>query len=245
MSDLFRPGRIPRGRLLVLCGLDGSGKSTQAELLAKRLRGEGYDVATVWSRWEPSLSAPLIRIAKRRISSRPDAATADYTHFTAAKRRTMRSPWKRMLWQLMVWSEYAVQINYRLMPHMLRRWGVICDRYVYDTLIDIAINFSVNPGEIDSLCAHPLLALFPTPRQVVYIDIDPETGAVRKADGTPAEYLADRREYYLSMARLLGAAIIDGGDTVEGVAEAIWEATGGWRRSLSRGTRGPDGGETR
>lgn len=245
MLDLFKPGNVSRGRLLVLSGLDGSGKSTQAELLAKRLHREGYDVATVWSRWEPALSAPLIRFAKRRLDPRADAATADYRHFTAAKRQTMQSRWKRILWQLMVWSEYAAQINLRLMPHIIKRRGVICDRYIYDTLIDIAVNFSMKPGEIDSLCHHPLLALFPTPHQVIYIDIAPETGAARKADGTPPEYLADRREYYRSMARLLGAAIIDGGPTMEEVAEAIWESTGKWRRGLRHVTRKSAEGKTR
>ncbi len=245
MRDLFRPGKIARGRLLILSGLDGSGKSTQAELLASRLHGEGYAVATVWSRWEPALSAPLIRAAKKRLNPRTNAATADYRRFTAAKRQTMQNRWKRILWQFMVWSEYAAQLNYRLAPHILGRRGVICDRYVYDTIIDIAVNFSVKPGEIDSLCRHPLLAFFPTPRQVIYIDIDPETGAARKADGTPPEYLADRREYYLSMARLLGAAIVNGGDSMEGVAEAIWEGTGEWRRNLRRGARSPAAGESR
>jgi thymidylate kinase len=245
MRNLFIPPNVSRGRLLVLSGLDGSGKSTQAGLLAKRLRTEGYDVATVWSRWEPALSAPLIRLAKRRLDTRADAATADYRRFTTAKRRTMQSRWKRTLWQLMVWSEYAAQINRRLLPHVIRRRGVICDRYVYDTLIDIAVNFSVKPGEIETLCHHPLLALFPAPRQAIYIDIDPETGASRKADGTPPEYLADRREYYRSMARLLGAATIDGGRGVEEVAEAIWSSTGAWRRSLRRATRKTATGDTR
>ena len=245
MHNLFRPGDGSSGRLLVVSGLDGSGKSTQAGLLERRLRDAGYRVATVWSRWEPRLSAPLIRIAKRSLNPRSDAATRDYTRFTAAKRRTMRSPWKRSLWQLMVWSEYAVQINWRLIPHLLRGRGVICDRYVYDTLIDIAINFSIQPGEIERLCRHPILALFPAPFQVVYIDIDPETGARRKDDGTPPQYLADRREYYLSMARLLHAPIIDGCDTVERVSEAIWKSTGDWRGTLRRLARPTAGGGSR
>lgn len=36
-----------RGKLLVIDGLDGSGKSTQAELLAKRLRAEGRKVELI------------------------------------------------------------------------------------------------------------------------------------------------------------------------------------------------------
>ncbi len=242
MRNPLRPGDNARGRMLVLTGLDGSGKSTQAELLARRLYENGYEVAKVWSRWEPALSAPLIRTAKRRLGAREDAATADYTDFTAAKRQAMNKPWKQSLWQLMVWSEYAVQMHWRLLPHALRRRGVICDRYIHDTLVDIAINFSVKPEEIERLCRHPLLALFPAPRSVIYIDIDPETGAGRKRDGTPPEYLADRREHYLSLAQLIGAPTVNGGETIERVAEAIWESTGSWRSSLRRRVRTAEGG---
>lgn len=35
---------IQRGRLIVMCGFDGSGKTTQVELLADRLREDGRDV---------------------------------------------------------------------------------------------------------------------------------------------------------------------------------------------------------
>lgn len=242
MRNPLRPGDNARGRLLVLTGLDGSGKSTQAELLERRLYENGYDVAKVWSRWEPALSAPLIRAAKRRLGAREDAATADYIDFTAAKRQAMNKPWKRAMWQFMVWSEYAVQMRWRLLPHALRGRGVICDRYIHDTLVDIAINFSVKPEEIERLCRHPLLALFPAPRSVIYIDIDPETGAERKSDGTPPEYLADRREHYLSLTRLIGAHTVDGGGTIDRVAEAIWESTSGWRMSLPRRDRAAEGG---
>ena len=36
-----------KGKLIVLCGTDGSGKATQAELLAERLKKEGHDVEVV------------------------------------------------------------------------------------------------------------------------------------------------------------------------------------------------------
>jgi thymidylate kinase len=220
--------------MLVLSGLDGTGKSTQAQLLAERMRREGLNAVTVWSRWEPNVTAPFIKLAKRSLQTTERVFESDYSDFTDAKRRAMRSSWKRGLWQFMVWSEYAMQIRHRVRPALRRDTGVICDRYVYDTMIDIAINFSLSPDELETLFDHPLLALFPKPATVVFLDIDPLAGSTRKDDGTPAEYLADRRAYYLEMARFLGAPVIDAGRGIDEVFADLLTFIGEWRDSLSR-----------
>ncbi len=234
MRGPFDSDRAGTRSMLVLCGLDGSGKSTQAALLAERLRSEGIRGRAVWNRWRPTLSAPLIRIAKRTLSGREKVVQGDYESFREAKRREMKSDWKRGLWQIMVWSEYAWQVHWRTLGRRLGGAVVICDRYVYDTLIDVAINFSTAPEGLASLMNNPLLALFPKPALVVFIDIDPALGAARKADGTPAVYLADRREYYRAMARILKAPIVDGGAPAAEVASRIWELAAPWRRGFSR-----------
>ena len=218
--------------MIVLSGLDGTGKSTQAGILARRLAGEGLETKTIWNRWSPVVTAPLISMARKRIDSRPDAATGEYTDFTRSKRERMRSPLKQALWQMMVWGEYAVQVHSRLSAAGFPRRAVISDRYVYDTLVDMAVNFSLEPDGLESLCSHPLLSLFPVPASLVVIDIDPETGSARKSDGTPPEYLADRRPFYLEIARLTGASIVDGNGTIEETAAGIWEGCSRWRENL-------------
>ncbi len=221
--------------MLVLSGLDGTGKSTQAGILAGRLAEQDMETSTVWNRWSPAFTAPLIKAAKKRISPRPEAATEEYTDFTRSKRERMRSPLKRSLWQTMVWSEYTVQVHSRLLVAGYSRRAIISDRYVYDTLIDMAVNFSLEPGELETLCSHALLFLFPVPASFVVIDIDPETGSKRKSDGTPPEYLADRRPFYLEIARLTGAAVVDGNGTIEETAAGIWEGCSRWRENLIKG----------
>ena len=97
---------------------------------------------------------------------------------------------------------------------------------------DVAVNFDIPPGGISRLLGHPVLSLFPRPAAVIFIDIDPRLGASRKSDGTPAEYLADRREHYQDIAKLMGAPIIDGGGTIDEISKKIWELTGRWRDSI-------------
>lgn len=232
MRGPFDPSRRPFPRMIAMCGLDGSGKSTQTALLAERLSAAGVPAEAVWNRWEPRLSAPLIRLAKRRLRASSRAAESDYAAFRDAKRQTMRAGAKRALWQILVWSEYACEVRGRLLRPLRRGSAVICDRYVHDTLIDIAINFSVPPERLSELMGHPLLALFPKPSLAVIVDVDPETGAARKSDGTPAAYLADRREYYRELARLLRAPLVDGGRPPREVLEEIWTHAGAWAAAL-------------
>ncbi len=52
---------IPKGKLIVIDGIDGSGKATQVALLAKRLKKEGINVKTIdFPRYEKNFFGALI-----------------------------------------------------------------------------------------------------------------------------------------------------------------------------------------
>ena len=97
-------GRPYPGRLIVVEGVDGAGKSTQAALLRAWLEGQGYTV--VYSRWN---SAPPVRTMTRR-----------------AKRERLFSP---LTFSLVHAADLAARLHARIAPALAAGAIVVADRY--------------------------------------------------------------------------------------------------------------------
>src|SRR5579862_84719 len=102
---LFRPNRSP-GRLIIVEGIDGSGKSTQIALLSQWLRLRGYAVA--FSEWN---SSPLVKETTRR-----------------GKKKEMFTPTS---FSLIHATDFADRMERYILP-LLKAGAVVCaDRYAY------------------------------------------------------------------------------------------------------------------
>ena len=101
----FLPNRGP-GRLIVVEGIDGSGKSTQIALLSQWLRLRGFAVA--FSEWN---SSPLVRETTRR-----------------GKKKEMFTPTS---FSLIHATDFADRLERYIVP-LLKAGAVVCaDRYAY------------------------------------------------------------------------------------------------------------------
>src|SRR5215813_9591012 len=104
--DPHRPdGGVP-GRLIIVEGIDGSGKSTQLDLLRKWLVNLGYLV--VFSEWN---SSPIVRATTRR-----------------GKREHLLSP---MSFSLIHAADFASRTSATILPALRAGAIVLADRYVY------------------------------------------------------------------------------------------------------------------
>lgn len=102
---VFVPNRSP-GRLIVVEGIDGSGKSTQISLLSQWLRRRGYAVA--FSEWN---SSPLVSETTRR-----------------GKKKQMFTP---TTFSLIHATDFADRMERYIQP-LLKAGAVVCaDRYAY------------------------------------------------------------------------------------------------------------------
>src|SRR5881275_347317 len=103
--SVFVPNRF-QGKLIVVEGIDGSGKSTQLSLLSQWLRLRGYAVA--FSEWN---SSPLVKDTTRR-----------------GKRKEMFTPTS---FSLIHATDFADRLEQYIIP-MLKAGAVVCaDRYAY------------------------------------------------------------------------------------------------------------------
>jgi dTMP kinase len=95
-----------RGKLIVVEGIDGSGKSTQISLLSRWLRSQGYAVA--FSEWN---SSPLVRRTTRR-----------------GKKKEMFTP---TTFSLIHATDFADRLESYIVP-LVKSGAIVCaDRYAY------------------------------------------------------------------------------------------------------------------
>src|SRR2546422_3966003 len=100
-----RPSDYP-GRLFVVEGIDGSGKSTQLTLLAQWLRGQGYPV--VFSEWN---SSAIVKSTTSR-----------------GKKRKLLTP---LTFSLIHATDFSDRVEREIVPSLKAGAIVLADRWVY------------------------------------------------------------------------------------------------------------------
>jgi dTMP kinase len=99
-------GKTYPGKLFVVEGCDGSGKSTQVYLLKKWLESKGYIV--FFTEWN---SSELIKESTKK-----------------AKKKNLLTP---TTFSLMHASDFADRYEKLILPHLRAGYIVLCDRYIY------------------------------------------------------------------------------------------------------------------
>ncbi|MFZ1946488.1 MAG: hypothetical protein WAW06_03000 [bacterium] len=225
-------GQPVQGRrlLIVLMGLDGSGKSTQAETIARQLTEKGVRTDVVWLRGESYVTRPVLKIAKGllrapRGKKRGEAETPEaYQKYVSGKRSMFRSGLAREAWRNLVLVDFY--ITYRLAFSKIdkRARVVILDRYLYDSLIDIATAFGSGPDEVKRLLGSWRTRAFPRPDRVILLDLEPAEAIKRKDDIPSMDYLEERHGLYRALASELHATVVDASQPVGQVAASIKDA---------------------
>jgi dTMP kinase len=157
---------MEKGVLIVLEGIDGSGKSTQAEILLKRLQEEGVDV--VYFR-EPSKGKWGRKIKKKAIH--PDSLTPEEELDLFLKDR-------------------RENVAKNLKPALEKKKVVILDRYYYST-----IAYQGAKGIDEKLIKRVNEEFAVEPDLVFIFDIDPQKGLERIENRKKKDRLFEREDY--------------------------------------------------
>ncbi|MEM6304367.1 MAG: dTMP kinase [Pseudomonadota bacterium] len=188
-------------------GIDGSGKSTQARLLADHLRQEGHDV--VLTR-EPGGSPGAEEIRALVLQGDPDrwSAETEILLFTAARRD---------------------HVERTIRPALEAGKIVICDRFADSTRMYQGLSRGDLRGVVDSL---HVLMIGIEPDLTVLIDMDPAEGLSRAKgrQGTEERFedfgedlQRQMRAGFLALAREFDArfAVLDGNRDIEVVSRDV------------------------
>ncbi len=203
------PRRGPAGVVVSIGGLDGAGKSTQAEALAEILDQLGYRSGVQWSRitYDNSLrkvARPLklalravVRVTKRvpevpddDPSTRPPRAPDD----AAARALRSRFPVINRLWAAVVAGIHAWGLRRALRLRLRAGDVVIRDRYLLDSTVQLRQLYG-HRGEVGLAVA--LLRWIAPPELIgFWLDVPGEVAYSRKPEQFPVERLVARRRLY-------------------------------------------------
>jgi thymidylate kinase len=215
-------------------GLDGSGKSTQAEGLARSLQALGYPTVVTWTSLLSSpalnvLAAPARLLVRLRSGSNDPGPTAepeprDERASPASALRT-RSATLTLGWTLVVTLLNAWSHNRATRAHLARGRVVICDRYLLDSFVQLRDRY----GSDRRWRLHRLLlrVLSPRPLRAYFLDLDPDLAYGRRAD-----YSLDRTRrragFYRAEHAALGVRRLDAtrppAELCAEIADDVWAA---------------------
>lgn len=193
--------------LIYLSGIDGCGKTTQAKLLVDALNQNGVNAEYVWLRWEPSfqiLSNAIRSIVAGSLSkNRQKSAMADgnqgtkHRRWLFFKRKILANCLIAKLWLLFASADYF--FSYKKHFNKINADVAVLDRYVYDFIIDQAINCDLPPEQMNRIKQTCFLNKFRFPDYTIIIDLPALEGFSRKDDGTSQDYLEVRERFYKSI----------------------------------------------
>src|SRR4051794_18334668 len=211
---LLAPNRH-RGKLIIVEGIDGSGKSTQLSLLSHWLRSQGYAVA--FSEWN---SSPLVRQTTRR-----------------GKRKEMFTP---TTFSLLHATDFADRMESYMVP-LLKAGAIVCaDRYAYTAFArDVARGVSRRwVRNLYRFAVHPNLAFyFRVPLDVAlgrilggrdalkYYEAGMDLGLARNVEESFRIFQGRILDEYDAMAQEMGFQIIDATLSIEEQQRRMREIT--------------------
>ena len=214
-------------RLVCITGIDGTGKTTLARGVTRALRGESDGAAYIYGRTYPVLSRALMALGRMTLLRRHDQ-WQDYTSYTASKKGTMNNRLLAAVYTAAILADYYPQIWLKLLPHLLADRTVVCDRYIYDTVIsDLAVHLNYLEERADRTIDR-CMRLLPRPTLTVLLDVEPEVAFARKDDVPDVEYLRERRWWYRRLTERREVVVIDAERPSEEVQARVLDAV--WQR---------------
>jgi thymidylate kinase len=201
--------RPRRGRLITLSGLDGAGKSSQAEALRDTLDRLGHEAVVRWTSLSqhPPVLHWLTGIVGRLAGRGGSDGSTEADPGEAGKALRERSSAVTFAWSTIVALTNARSQSRGTRRDVWRGRIVICDRYTLDSKVHL--RYAYGEGRAFRFQSLLIRLLSPRPDRAFLLDVSPEEATRRKPDYPLAEN-ARRAALYRNEYARLGVRRLDG-----------------------------------
>ena len=216
------PFSLQRSMLITFSGVDGSGKTSQVNALARALRTCEVDVTVAWSRGASSaFTDAIIRLIKPFLPRRENMDVTTDTRQAKVARKSvwLRHPLLRFGWRWLVVCDLLLRCWARILWPLLRSRVVLGDRYVYDALVELAAILDRNDA-VHSFAARLLIFLCPRPNLAYLLDVPADEALSRQPD-EDLEFLKRQILVYHRMALCWGMTIVDANGNLAELTDRI------------------------
>lgn len=164
---------LKKGLLIVIEGIDGAGKSTQARILLRKLKSLGYNAVTSREPTRGKWGLEIKKLAKRPDSLSPEEELALFIR------------------------DREENVEENLKPALSRKKVVILDRYYFSTIAYQGAK-GINPSRIQRL--NEKFAV--KPNLVFILDIDAGKGLARIHKRKKKDLLFEREGYLVKVGKI-------------------------------------------
>jgi len=188
--------------LICFSGQDGTGKTTHAKCLQNELLKtihimndelveKDFRVKYVWSRGIGLTFEPLLRIIRLLLLGNKSPSVGEYL---SKRERLLKTKPVTNLWAHVILIDELLQLLIKVKIPLLFRQNVVCDRYIYDALVDVECDLGQNVNKILEKIIRDLL---PKPTITFITDTEP-TEIMRRKKSLEFEVVQCKRKKYLA-----------------------------------------------
>jgi thymidylate kinase len=203
---------VPEKNFIIFSGLDGSGKTTQADKLKDYFQKKNISFKYIWLRYPNFLTLPFAFFV--RLSGRSVYLITEQQEKHGLK-NLKDKPFLQKFWISIFFNDLKFAIKSKLNSNV--DW-IIIDRFVIDSIVDLIITTGDNT--IISLLTEKFSQLIPKNSKMFYFDISPEISYERNMEES-INVLQKRRDVYLTLSKKIPIVIIDSSKSIIDIHKQI------------------------
>jgi dTMP kinase len=208
-----------KGSFICFVGIDGSGKTTLANALIENAQAQGIKIEYTWCKFESSVFKFLIWL-KNLFLVREKDWKRNYEQSLTIKKGLFQKPLARAVYEWFVLISYWFQVVRKVYVPLRLGRNVVSDRYVYDTVVDLAVDLDYADQTVATRLRQ-ILSLTPRPDLIFYVNVPEQTAFERKDDVPSIQFLRQKKDCYARIVAGLDKTILDGSKPLAELRETV------------------------